>query len=176
MRDLTLYPSDPDLAAYMRQVEGGFAKAETLVDKPHPSDKNRTLLNDIESMLEKYESARSKRGLEDSYDMREIGVLRDRLTEEYKLKDKDWFKELMRGKYKKEWVEEPEVGAGEETKAKFEPTYKVNRDLLYDLEDAKQHDLLDPTFLTSQCEASTELNKTETERVDKLYDAHWKKQ
>ena len=60
-------------------------------DKKHPTDPNRTLLTDLESTFEKYEAAREKRGLGDTIDLGEITILRQRLTEEYKLKEKDWF-------------------------------------------------------------------------------------
>jgi hypothetical protein len=45
----------------------------------------------LESTFEKYEAAREKRGLGDTIDLAEITILRQRLTEEYKLKEKDWF-------------------------------------------------------------------------------------
>lgn len=60
-------------------------------DKQHPTDPNRTLLADLESTFEKYGAAREKRGLGDTIDMGEITILRQRLAEEYKLKEKDWF-------------------------------------------------------------------------------------
>jgi len=45
----------------------------------------------LESTFEKYQAAREKRGLGDTIDLSEISILRERLSEEYKLKEKDWF-------------------------------------------------------------------------------------
>jgi len=64
---------------------------EYIQDKQHPSDPNRTLLTDLESTFEKYENAREKRGLGETIDLSEITILRQRLSEEYKLGEKDWF-------------------------------------------------------------------------------------
>lgn len=60
-------------------------------DTPHPKDPNRTFLTDFESMLEKYEAAREKRGLGETIDLQEISMIRKRLSDEYKLFEKDWF-------------------------------------------------------------------------------------
>jgi len=42
-------------------------------------------------MLEKYEAAREKRGLGETIDLQEISMIRKRLSDEYKLFEKDWF-------------------------------------------------------------------------------------
>ena len=95
-----------------------------LKDRQHPTDKNRTLLTDLESTFEKYEAAREKRGLGETIDLQEITLIRKRLSEEYKLGEKDWFQIVKQGKYRYEEVEEATeetTPSTDETKsAKFE--------------------------------------------------------
>ena len=64
---------------------------EHIKDRPHPTDASRTLLTDLESTFEKYEAAREKRGLGETIDLSEITMIRKRLSDEYKLGEKDWF-------------------------------------------------------------------------------------
>jgi len=45
----------------------------------------------MESTFEKYEAAREKRGLGETIDLSEITMIRQRLSEEYKLGEEDWF-------------------------------------------------------------------------------------
>lgn len=75
----------------LKNHDDSLRSGEYLKDKQHPTDPNRSLLADLESTFEKYAAAREKRGLGDTIDMGEITILRQRLTEEYKLKEKDWF-------------------------------------------------------------------------------------
>lgn len=75
----------------LKKHSGLLRSGEYLKDKQHPTDPKRTLLTDLESTFEKYEAAREKRGLGDTIDLAEITILRQRLTEEYKLREKDWF-------------------------------------------------------------------------------------
>lgn len=102
-----------------------------LKDRKHPSDPTRTLLDDLEKSFEKYETARVKRGLGDTIDLSEITILRQRLAEEYKIGEKDWFQLVKRGKFKFDEGEEEEEGAGgsdELKSAKFEQAYDEQND------------------------------------------------
>ena len=51
MRGLNLYPKDGDLAEVMREKEDAIFRGESLKDRPHPTEKNRTLQKDLESMV-----------------------------------------------------------------------------------------------------------------------------
>lgn len=68
---------------------------------------------------------REKRGLKDSYDMRELSLIRQKLKEEYAIGERDWFDKVKRGKYKKpeEAEEEAEAEVEEKAQAKFENQY-----------------------------------------------------
>lgn len=75
----------------MREREGEFKRGEHLKDRSHPTDESRTLLKDLESMLSKYDTSREQKGMSDTYDMHEIGLIRQKLYDEYELGEKDWF-------------------------------------------------------------------------------------
>jgi len=101
MRGLNLYPKDGDLAEVMREKEGAIIRGEFLKDRKHPTDPKRTLMKDLERMVTKMEATRESRGQGDSFDMRELGLIRQNLKEEYKIGERDWFDLVKRGKYKK---------------------------------------------------------------------------
>ena len=55
IRNKIPYPADPELAHMLRQHEGLLESGDLIQDRPHPTDSSRTLLNDFESTLEKYQ-------------------------------------------------------------------------------------------------------------------------
>jgi len=55
-------------------------------------------------MTEKYLNNREKKGLPDTYDLRETGMIRRKLREEYEIGEKDWFDLVKRGKFKHEYL------------------------------------------------------------------------
>ena len=57
-------------------------------------------------MLEKYETSREKREMQGPFDIKELAMLRTKLADEYGLRDKDWFQDLKKGKFKREKFEE----------------------------------------------------------------------
>ena len=94
-------------------------------DQEHPTDPDRSRLQDIETMLEKYQRNRTNRGLENTYNVRETRALVDRINEEYPRPTKmDWFEDLKQGQWRapEEFLEDAVVAEGEEA-SKFESKY-----------------------------------------------------
>ncbi len=58
-------------------------RAEQFKDVQHPTDKSRSLMKDIESRMENYESRKRKTTGFDVIDTRDIGHIRTQLREEY---------------------------------------------------------------------------------------------
>ena len=67
--------------------DGDFFK-----DKIHPENPDRTLLGDMEKLLQRYDDSADTNLGNKVYDMRDIGKLRTHLKKEYNLGEKDkWF-------------------------------------------------------------------------------------
>lgn len=120
------YSSEPDLERLQRQHQENFNDGSFLIDKPHPTDKNRSMLKDMEDMLGKYDKARDNTKWKNSWDMKDISAFRRHIREEYNINPKeDWFKDLKKGKYSPKRPsfdddKEGEGAEGDETKdAKF---------------------------------------------------------
>lgn len=45
------------------------------------------------------EAAREAKGQSDRFDIRELGLIRQKLKEEYEIGEQDWFDQVKRGKY-----------------------------------------------------------------------------
>lgn len=121
----TPYLQDNEFSDLMKDMEQDD-ETENLNNYQHPEDENRNFLDDLEKMLEKYETSREKREMEGTYDIKELAMLRAKLADEYGLRDKDWFTDLKKGKFKREKFEvedQTKVIADEAEAAKFQINY-----------------------------------------------------
>jgi uncharacterized protein (UPF0305 family) len=117
------------------QMDEGFNTGEYFMNKNHPTEKGRTLLDDMENTLQRYEKRKHVEDEPDNYDMREISKIRKHYADQYNLTKnyKPWINDLKEGKWDDSKVAEEDAedveGAEDEVQnAKFQSDYDDNLD------------------------------------------------
>lgn len=60
--NMIVHSADPDIRLMTSRFDEKFNSGEMIVDQQHPYDPSRTLLNDVEDTIGRYEKARAARG------------------------------------------------------------------------------------------------------------------